>query len=97
MIYLQYSIPAMLEYDLSQDLFIWAIPAINDFHKMVEAGYPRGVGLPVTLMKRMAEERHANYFVSGILEKEDDGLVLEAQLYDTKLTKKIADLYHTQQ
>ncbi len=90
LIYLQYSIPAMLEYDISQDLFIWAIPAINDFPKMIEAGYERGVGLPVTLMKQMAEERHANYFISGTLEKEEDELVLEAQLYDTKLTKKIA-------
>lgn len=91
MIYLQYSLPAMLEYDLAQDLFISAVPAINDFNKMVEAGYPRGVGLPVTLMKQMAEERHANYFVSGTLEKDTAGLVLYAQLYDTRLTKKIAD------
>ena len=91
MIYLQYSLPAMLEYDLAQDLFISAVPAINDFQKMVDAGYPRGVGLPVTLMKRMAEERHANYFVTGSIERDTNGLTLYAQLYDTRLTKKIAE------
>jgi len=91
LIYLQYSIPTMLDYDLAQDLFITPVPAINDFAQMVDAGYPRGVGLPVTLMKQMAEERHSNYFIVGNLEKEGEELVLNAKLYDTKLTKQITE------
>ncbi|RLD57976.1 MAG: hypothetical protein DRI97_04150 [Bacteroidetes bacterium] len=91
LIYLQYSIPAMLKYDLAQDLFISPETSLVDFAKMIEAGYERGVGLPVTLMKRMAEERHMKYFVGGHLEKEDNELVLTASLYETRLTKKISE------
>ncbi len=92
LIYLQYSIPTMTQYDLSQDLLLTPESALSYFSKMVEAGYERGTGLPVTLMKQMAEERHMKYFMFGFLDKEGDVLVLEAKVYDTKLTRLISEI-----
>jgi class 3 adenylate cyclase/tetratricopeptide (TPR) repeat protein len=91
MVYLQYSLPSVLEYDLSQDLFISPEPALGDFQEMVDAGYPSGVGLPVTLMKRLAEESHKDYFLTGDLDRQDEELILHARLYNTKFTKLVAE------
>jgi len=90
--HLQYGITEMTEYDLSQDLRITPQTANGIYTRLVEAGYEDAVGLPVTLMKRYAEQRHANYFLFGELDKEGDLLVLDARLFDTKLTRLVKEI-----
>lgn len=90
--YLQYGQPIMLEYDLSQDLFLTPESAIKSYWKMVDAGYETAVGLPVTLMKRLAEQRHMNYFMFGEFTKEGDEYIFKVKVYDTKLTRQIREI-----
>lgn len=90
--HLQYGITEMTEYDLAQDLRITPQTANGIYSRIAEAGYEDAVGLPVTLMKRYAEQLHANYFLFGMLDKEGEFLVLDARLFDTKLTRLVKEI-----
>jgi len=90
--YLQYGIPVMTEYDLSQDLFLTPENAMTIYSKMANAGYENAVGLPVTLMQQFAEQRHMNYFLFGYIDKKKDEYILNVKLYDTKLTRLISEI-----
>jgi len=92
--YLQYGIPRMTEYDLSQDLlitpiFIMELPGF--YTELIESGYPEGTGLPITLMKNYAENRHMNYFMFGDIDRENDEYLLNVKLFDTKLTRLVSE------
>ena len=90
--YLRYGFPAMIEYDLSQDLFITPEHAIKFYDRMVEAGFEDGVGLPVTLMQRFADQRHMNYFLAGEFNREQEAYALTVKLWDTELTRLISEI-----
>jgi len=90
--YLQYGIPAMTEYDLAQDLLITPQNSIRLYTKILDAGYKDAVGLPITLMKRYAEKWHTNYFLFGSLDKKAGEYVLDAKLYDTRLTRMVSEI-----
>lgn len=89
--YLQYSIPKMTEYDLSQDLFITAVSAAQFFDRLKDAGYPDGIGLPLNLMKKMAEQRHMNFFLTGDLNYINDEYIVNCKIYETKYTRLKAE------
>ena len=93
--YLQYGIPAMTEYDLSQDLLLTPenIMDLSGFYsKLIESGYEGAVGLPLTLMKSYAEERHMNYFMFGDLNIDNDEYILDVKVYDAKLSRLISSI-----
>lgn len=85
--YLQLGFPIMVEYDLAQDLFITPELSTIMYPQMVDAGFPGATGLPLTLMQRLAEKYHMDYFVTGFLNKTNDTLSLNVEIYKTKLTK----------
>lgn len=92
--YLQYGIPSMTEYDLSQDIllspeFIMDVPGL--YMRLIENGYEDAVGLPITLMKQYAEDRNMNYFMYGDLNKIDNDYLLNVKLFDAKITRLIAE------
>jgi class 3 adenylate cyclase/tetratricopeptide (TPR) repeat protein len=89
--YLQYGVPIMLNYDLSQDLLIGSKSTLEIYTKIVEAGDEDAVALPVPLMKRYAEQLHMNHFLFGSFDKEDDDYIFNAKLYDTKLTRLLTE------
>jgi tetratricopeptide (TPR) repeat protein len=97
--WLQYGIVYMLQLDLSQDLFVDVIsPAeggiLNlDYYVMAkirEAGFKKGVGLPLLLKRKIAHEFHKDYFLSGKLSKEQKDFILELSLYHSKNAKRLA-------
>lgn len=90
--YLQYGMPAMIQLDLSQDVFINTQSAMDIYPKMAEAGYEDAVGMPITLMRHLAEQRHMNYFLTGDLDKQKDEYVLNIKLYDTQYSKLISEI-----
>jgi tetratricopeptide (TPR) repeat protein len=91
--YLQYGIPDMLQYDLSQDILLFPETVMSSIYlKMAEAGYEDAIGLPVTLMKQYASKRHMNFFVVGQLNITDNQYTLEVKLYETRLTRLVADI-----
>jgi class 3 adenylate cyclase/tetratricopeptide (TPR) repeat protein len=89
---LQYSIPEMTEYDLSQDLLLSSVTATGIYSSIAEAGYEDPVGLPITLMKKFAEQRHMNYFMFGELDRQEGLYTLDVKLYETRLTRLVEEL-----
>lgn len=89
--YLQYGIPAMIQFDLSQDIFLNSETSMNIYSKMVEAGYKDGVGLPITLMQHYADQRHMNYFLFGDLDKQKGEYILNIILYNTQYTRLVSE------
>ncbi len=87
--YMQYGIPELLEYDLAQDLFINPVLSSNAYEKIKEAGYHDATGLPITLMRKLAEQRHMKYFLYGEFSRKDDAYHVTTSLYDSKLGKLV--------
>ena len=91
--YLQYGVPALMQMDLSQDLFINPLTTKLFLSKIRDAGYEEAVGLPITLMKRYADQRHYNYFVCGDVKKDGDEYAMDVKVYETALTKLLDDIH----
>ncbi len=103
--WLQYGIPLALMSDLDQDLFLnvklgfdekrMFVKSIDDFpniaEKMKKAGFPEGVGLPLTLKRKVATDQHLDYFVSGSFAKENEKFLVSASLYETRRLKLLAE------
>ncbi len=86
--WLSYAIPLGIQDDLLQDMFIVVRTAWPFFsERLDEAGYPEGVGLPLTLQKQIADELHLDYFVSGRLSGGPDALSVTSGLYETRRGK----------
>ena len=90
--YLQYTIPTLLEYDLSQDVFIESKSAVHFFDKLIDAGYPSGVGLPISVMKKFTNYYHLNYFISGTIDFQDGQFIVRTKLYDAAYGKLIKEM-----
>jgi tetratricopeptide (TPR) repeat protein len=97
--WLQYGILYMLRLDLGQDTFMDVItPAAEGLvdqehyvlNKIREAGYKKGVGLPLLLKRKIAQEFHKDYFLSGKIRKEQDDFILELAIYHAKNAKQLA-------
>ena len=58
---------------------------------MKEAGFPEGIGLPLTLRNKIAKELHKNYFVSGSFTKQEDEFLLKTSIYETERAKLIKE------
>ncbi|MCH8024395.1 MAG: tetratricopeptide repeat protein, partial [Candidatus Marinimicrobia bacterium] len=87
--WLQYGITMALETDLDQDLFL---DIKSEFaEKMREAGYSDGIGLPLTLRKKIADDQHLDYFVSGSFARENDEFSVEMSLYETRRGKLLKE------
>lgn len=87
--WLQYAMPFLLNIDLSQDLFVQAQLEYFFYYKIKNAGFPEGVGLPLTLKSKIARELHSKYFVSGSFSIEGEEVLLETSIYDTKRAAEV--------
>ncbi len=77
-------IPIALDTDLDQDLFVDAQSSVNFVEQLAQTDYPDGVGLPFTLKRQIANDRHLPYFVSGSYTVEDGQYVVTASLFETR-------------
>lgn len=98
--WLSYGITYMLEYDLSQDLFINTISpdaqGKNDldyyfFNKIKEAGFNSAINIPLRLKQKIAKEFNKPCFLSGDIKVNDDTYTIITKLYDTKKGKLKAE------
>ncbi len=91
--WLSYGTTLGLGMDLGQDLFVSAQGPLDGggvggiLLDLQEAGFPDGVGVPLTLMRELAEKRHLEYFLSGSISRGEDGLELQSELYETRRAK----------
>jgi len=92
--WLEDGLPMAVHVDLMQDIFIFENSQLyneNLYDKIKRAGFPKGVKLPLTLMKKIANEMHDDYFLVGNLTKENEQFIVKTQLYDTELGNKITE------
>jgi len=89
--WLQYGISDMLEYKLYQDMYIHSISGHSIYISMVEAGYPDGVNIPLTLKQQFANRYHKNYFLAGSVGFKNDLYVVDYILYKTNTGKRAAE------
>jgi tetratricopeptide (TPR) repeat protein/TolB-like protein len=89
--WVQYGLPLGLLFDLYQDIYV-DLNGIKGLQERLErAGYPEGVGLPVSLMATLARQLHRDYFVTGSFGERDGQLELTTQLYETRRQKLLAE------
>jgi tetratricopeptide (TPR) repeat protein/predicted Ser/Thr protein kinase len=81
--WLQFATSEMLAFDLTQDLFLDVRSAYGFHRKMKEAGFANGVGLPLTLKQKIADESHMTQFVAGSFTKQSGEYVVRVSLYET--------------
>lgn len=90
--WMQYGLPSMLIFDISQDPFLNSMsPASADplkgfyiYQKLKDAGFPEGTGAPLMLKKKIAEDLNAENFLSGSILRTGKMIELKASLYLTK-------------
>jgi len=95
--WLQYGITELLVQDLSQDPFVLANSPWNNFGdgfyaRMRRAGFRDGLDVPLTLMRKIANEANRQYFVEGSLDRRGGDYVLTARIWDTQTLDQIAEL-----
>jgi tetratricopeptide (TPR) repeat protein len=87
--WLQYGIVKALHIDLAQDLYLNIGSGFDS--KLKEAGFNEGVGVPLTLKREIAQDRHLDYFVSGSFSEDNEGFTVNTSLYETKRMKLLRE------
>lgn len=95
--WLQYGITELLVQDLQQDAFVLAHSPWNNFgdgfySRMRRGGFNDGLDIPLTLMRKIANEANHQYFIDGSLDKPGDEYVLTARIYDTQTMEEVAQI-----
>ena len=87
--WLQYGIIRALRIDLIQDLYLNIGAGFDP--KLKESGYLEGVGVPLTLKREIAQNRHMDYFVSGSFTEDNEVFTVNMSLYETKRMKLLGE------
>jgi len=95
--WLQYGITELLVQDLKQDPFVLVNSPWNNFSngfysRMRRGGFDDGLNIPLSLMRKIANEANRQYFVEGSLNKVADEYVLTARIWDTQSLSQVAEL-----
>ncbi len=90
--WLSYGTTLALQLDLAQQMFVLPSSPLDGQESgmqldLQEAGFTDGVGVPLTLMREIADTRHLEYFVKGSFTRSDAGTTLESELYETRRGK----------
>lgn len=95
--WLQYGVTALLVQDLQQDSFILASSPWNNFSngiyaRMRKAGFDDGLGMPRSLMRKIAIDANRQYFVEGSLDKVADEYLVTARIWDSQSLDQIDEI-----
>ena len=95
--WLQYGVTELLVQDLKQDPFVLANSPWNNFSdgfysRMRLAGFNDGLNVPVSLMRKIADEANRQYFIEGSLDKRADEYVLTARIWDTQTLQQTTQI-----
>lgn len=82
--WLQYGVSIGLLLDLDQDLYVRVVDPDVQLERLERAGYPEGLGAPLTLHASVANELHQDHFVVGRIGKQDGELAVTASLYEAR-------------
>ncbi len=89
--WLQHGASLGMAVDLRQDLFI-DVRALGNFKEdFQQAGFPSATNVPLALLRRLADEKHREYFVSGQVGKREQEFTVATELYETRRGRLVAD------
>lgn len=89
--WLRHGLVMALQMDLSQDLFltiVLQIPAPGG--PLAEAGFPNGVGVPLTLKRQVAKDHNTEYFIDGSFAWDGEQYTIRSRLYETARGRELA-------
>jgi len=95
--WLQYGVTELLVQDLQQNPFILANSPWNNFSngiygRMRRADYNDGLGMPLSLMRKIATDANRQYFIEGSLDKVADEYLVTARIWDSQTLDKIDEI-----
>jgi tetratricopeptide (TPR) repeat protein len=95
--WLQYGITELLVQDLQQDAFVlarspWDNYGDGFYSRMRRGGFNDGLNIPLTLMRKIANEANHQYFIDGSLNIDNDEYVLTARIWDTQTLNQVAKI-----
>ncbi len=95
--WLQYGITELLVQDLQQDPFVLANSPWNNYGngsypRMRQAGFKDGLKVPRSLMRKIADRAHRQYFVDGSLDQVDGEYLVTARIWNTQSLEQVAEL-----
>ena len=95
--WLQYGITELLVQDLQQDPFVKANSPWNNFSngfysRMQRGGFNDGLNVPLTLMRKIANEANYQYFIEGSINKKVDEYILTARIWETQTLDQIVEI-----
>ncbi|MCK4695561.1 MAG: hypothetical protein KAT74_07350, partial [Candidatus Cloacimonetes bacterium] len=88
--WLQYAFSDLLDYDLSQDIYLNTGNRYLFNDDMIKAGFDKGIGSPLTLKMKIANDNHLNYFIAGSFNKSNEEYRIEISLYKAANAKVIS-------
>lgn len=88
--WMQYAIPMIINYDLSQNTFIQTKTGLDCLLRFRDAGYDDGLGGSLIHLKNIAGYYHMNYFVTGTFNYQEKEYVLTTSIYKTENAKLMA-------
>jgi hypothetical protein len=94
--WLSYGLPEMLGANLDRDSFMHVRTPYKGygegmFWQIKRAGYERGLGLPLSLQQRLANNHHWQFFIRGQIVRSEQQYKLSLKLYETETLEMIAE------
>jgi tetratricopeptide (TPR) repeat protein/tRNA A-37 threonylcarbamoyl transferase component Bud32 len=90
------AILALLQVDLFQDQFVYHRSSLDAsyLHQLQKAGFTDWFEAPWNLKRKIAEDAHIDYFVTGSYTLDEDVWVVTLRLYESKSGRLIAENEH---
>lgn len=92
--WLAYAVPSALEYDLSPDEFFDPLPFALFRERLAGLGFADLLGIPSALKRELAEERYAEFFGAGEIERTDAGYRVALRLHEVDDGSVVAETLH---
>ena len=89
--WLQHGMPLAIYLDLRQDIFFDVRQAEYFAERLREAGYTAGVDVPLSLQRKIAQETHRDYFLTGTITRAEGEIVVETSLYDAARGRLVSE------
>ena len=80
-----------LRYDLSQDIYLQISSVYNFNEDLRDEGFPDAIGVPLTLKKKIADEKYMDFFTVGQILRQNGQLSFKISLHDTRTAKLLVE------
>jgi tetratricopeptide (TPR) repeat protein len=95
--WLQYGVTELLVQDLRQNPFVlatspWANFGNGFYLRMKQAGFDDGLGVPLSLMREIADDANRQYFVEGSIGRDAANYVVTTRIWETQSLEQVAEL-----